>query len=686
MLRRTAISAFPLLPMTAMYVIGTAAGLYWWNIYTAVAIIIIAAALILLRHSYLATMSLSLFVAYMAASFHSVTAGQAVTEKEYTWQGRIKQLKIGDTSQLMTIEIYAVADNTSINLQAIRPFDASVTLADFTPELQPHDIITFKATFNKPTPRFDLPDEIDYSTILLNRQIYYSAIIDRNNIIDVAPGTSIAAYGYGLRQHLTDIIHRSQLSPSSKEFLGALITGDTSELSPDTRQSFRDAGLAHVLALSGLHVGIITIIFSLALWPLYAAGHRRLRSVLVMLMLWSYCIITGFSPSVTRAVIMATILITGTLLQRRVAALNSLCAAALVILILDPKAISSISFIMSFAAVASILIFANDFNPVNQRHRLAYNLTGLITVSIAAMLGTGLISILYFHTFPVYFLIANILVTFLLPPLLLSGISVIICAICGFSIKILCSITDFLCHSITSISQFIATLPGATIDSVYLPAWVLFPFILMLIALKLWLVKKDKIYGIVTATFASTLIIIFCTISHREHTPHIYVTRTSYHTDIIIDHGNEDLDIVTTSWQDTLQVRNRAEFRYSDFMGLRGINSLFIYPVNPAQCDTTLQYGKLSLTVLYRNPTSGTSSRLSDYLLICRGVTCPISTISEFYRPDTILLSYDLNPRRVENYSRQLHQLNMPYISLRDTTFSISIPQHTPGNQKTTKK
>lgn len=674
MLRRSVFSSFPLLPLTAMYMAGTIAGLYWWNIYIAIAIIIIAVILIVLRHSYFATLSLSFFVASLSASFYSKPDYQIIICDEYTWQGRIKQLKISDTSQLMTIEIYAIAGNNSTHLQAIRPFEASVTLADFTPELQPFDIITFTAKLDIPTPRYDLPDERDYAKFLQDRQIYYSTIIDRNNIIDVTTGSSIAAYGFRIRQHITDIIYRSQLSPSTKEFLGALITGDTSELSPDTRQSFRDAGLAHVLALSGLHVGIITIIFSLTLWPLYAAGHRRLRSIIIMLILWSYCIITGFSPSVTRAVVMATILITGTLLQRRVSALNSLCAAALVILIFDPKAISSISFIMSFAAVISILIFANDFNPVNQCNRFAYNLTGLITVSVAAMLGTGLISILYFHTFPIYFLISNILVTFLLPPLLMSGIGVIICSLIGLSAGLLCTLTDFLSQCVTSVSQFISSLPGATIDSIYLPAWILLPFIAMLITLKLWLLKKDKIYGIATCTLTASLIIIFCSITHTGHEPRIYLTRTSYHTDIVIDHGNENLNILTTSWQDTLQVRNRAEFRYADFMGRRGINTLHITPVNPMHSDTTLQYDNLSLTVLYRNPSSGNPTVAPTYLLICRGVTKPIDKLIKIYRPDTVLLSYDLSPRRIDSYTRQLHDLNIPQISLRDTIFSINLP------------
>ncbi|MDE7411623.1 MAG: ComEC family competence protein [Paramuribaculum sp.] len=674
--RRSVLSAFPLLPLTIAYAAGTVMGLFLWDITIAISIMLLCIVLLIIRYNYSAALGLSFLISFFSASFYSTADHDELTDNELIFQGTVKQHKISDTSQLMTVEIYAVADDSD-TLSAIRPFDISVTLADFTPEIRPHDIITIKAKLNHPEPCTDLPYETDYNTFLIDRHIYFSTIIDRNNILDIIPGYGVSATGYRIKTKISDTIYQSGLSSSTKEFLNALITGDTTDLSFSTRQSFQKAGLAHILALSGLHVGIITIILSLALWPLYAIGHQKIRSVIIMTVLWGYCIITGFSPSVTRAVIMASILITGTLLHRRVSALNSLCAAALIILMFDPRAVISIGFQMSFAAVAAILIFAIDLNPISRRNQITYNIVSLLAVSISAMLGTGLLSIIYFHSFPVYFLLANIAVTLLLPPFLFIGIIIIAVTYMGLQPPILFQLTDIISNAITSVTDFFSSLPGATIDNIYISVWTIIPYICFLITLKLWLIKKQKLWGYITLGTCLLSILIPCLTASSHLPSRAYIARTSYHTDLIIDRGTPLLEIITTAWQDTVQIKNRAEFRYSEYMGRQGIHQLKVTPVNSQKHDTVIDLGDKHLCIIYRNPQNDTISKHTDILLICRGVTHPLNDFINKYSPDSVILSYDLSPTRIDNYSRQLDSFNIPYHTMRsDGAWSAPLKSH----------
>ena len=212
------------------------------------------------------------------------------------------------------------------------------------------------------------------------------------------------------------------MSDPTIAFYIATITGDDSFLTDDSREEYSRSGLAHILALSGLHVAIIATVIAALLFPLHLMRQRKLRYIITIVILWIYAIVTGLSPSVTRAVVMTSMFLIALMIERRNSSLNALCFAALVILLFSPMSLYSIGFQLSFCAVASILIFANRMNPISPRHKIAYHFTSLITVSISAMIGTGLISAYYFHTFPVYFLLSNIIVLLILPFVLGGGI------------------------------------------------------------------------------------------------------------------------------------------------------------------------------------------------------------------------------------------------------------------------
>lgn len=220
------------------------------------------------------------------------------------------------------------------------------------------------------------------------------------------------------REKLLTIYLRQTFTLEERAILSALTLGTKEELSEEVRESFAVAGAAHVLALSGLHIGFVYMIL------LFFCGKRKGRSrlitflqiCLVLIGLWTFAFITGLSPSVVRAVIMGSLLCVATFTGRTSLSFNLLLAAALGMLLYRPGWLFEAGFQMSFMAVVGILFV----HPWLNRKLTVNNVAGkylwdLTTVSLAAQVGTMPLVLLYFSRFPVYSLLSNLLVVPLIP-------------------------------------------------------------------------------------------------------------------------------------------------------------------------------------------------------------------------------------------------------------------------------
>jgi competence protein ComEC len=194
----------------------------------------------------------------------------------------------------------------------------------------------------------------------------------------------------------------------------ALSLGDKSKLNSSTRASFASAGAMHVLAVSGLHVGILLAMFQWIFLRIPSFRNRNLYIIFALIGIWCFALLTGLAPSVFRATLMFTILGFGQLLGKRFFNLNALLISALVLLMLDGKVLFDIGFQLSYLAMLGILFF---FKPVRNIFTPPYRWMNFIwegvAVGIAAQIGTLPISLYYFHQFPNYFILTNIGLLFL---------------------------------------------------------------------------------------------------------------------------------------------------------------------------------------------------------------------------------------------------------------------------------
>ena len=212
------------------------------------------------------------------------------------------------------------------------------------------------------------------------------------------------------RDRLLSHNEKHNMSESAYAVVAAMTMGDRSGLTRELRQSYAASGASHVLALSGLHLGVIYGLLSLIF------VHRRMRvlgQVLAMVAIWAYAALVGMPPSVLRSATMLTIFAFVVLTGRRQVSLNTLAFAAVVQLVVSPLSLWDVGFQMSFLAVLGIVMLnmrlGNLATPVwLSRWRVIGWVWSLVKVSLAAQLAVAPLSMYYFGTFPCYFLLTNL--------------------------------------------------------------------------------------------------------------------------------------------------------------------------------------------------------------------------------------------------------------------------------------
>ena len=221
--------------------------------------------------------------------------------------------------------------------------------------------------------------------------------------------------------------------------ISALTLGYREDLDKDVQRAFSASGAMHVLAVSGLHTGIV---WGIVVWILTLGGfgkplwdeklRRWLLNISAILLIWAYAFVTGLSPSVMRSALMLTFWALSSLFEKQTSRWNPLLAAAVTILICNPLALWSVSFQLSFAAVAGIMLFGSSMQQaVVSKGRVWQSVSGLLIVSLAAQLGTMPLTLHYFGQTSNYFALTNLIVVPMAGILLSLGFSTLAMSWCA---------------------------------------------------------------------------------------------------------------------------------------------------------------------------------------------------------------------------------------------------------------
>lgn len=371
---------------------------------------------------------------------------------------------------------------------SVAPLDAPVKVLLYTESgsLRRGEIVRFR---NFLTPLSDPASPTDsYARAMYSRGVAWRQSVspERLRRLDYRP--SLTDRAADLRDRLVRFVEGVPLDEESRAFIEAVMLGDRGQLDPEVTESFASAGVAHLLALSGMHLGIVTMILSAALLPFAFFVGRRSRYLILLAGVWVFAFLTGMSVSVVRAAVMTSVFLLSMMVQRRRTGLNTLCGAALFILLADPVALFNIGFQLSFITCAALLALSGHLDRLSEashdrryvlvhsewadRHpRLLWlrmklesvrgQFVGACCVAIAAFAVSWILTACYFHKVSLMFLPANLVAGALVWLIFMAAaVYLPLCAL-GAAPTVLGHAIDLLCNMLGNWCELLSGIDGS---------------------------------------------------------------------------------------------------------------------------------------------------------------------------------------------------------------------------------
>jgi len=316
------------------------------------------------------------------------------------------------------------------------------------------------------------PEQFDFRKHLKRKGIYHQIFLKDEEWQQSGQQSANFLYktGYSLRDRLLKVLMDNGISGDEYHVASAVLLGYDDQLPAYLRTGYTAAGAMHVLCVSGMHVGIIFLIFNFLLKPLEKKKWGiTVKALLLLGLIWFYALITGLSPSVQRASVMISFMLFAQVFKRKGFALNSLAASALIILLFQPTVLFNIGFQLSYSAVAGILFLQKPvYNLLFIKFRFLDFFWEATTVAIAAQLATTPFVLYYFNQFPTYFLLSNLFLTPLSFAIIVSGMVLLLVSF----IPVLPMLIGWLVSGLVYIMNYLILwtedLPGSVISGIYI--------------------------------------------------------------------------------------------------------------------------------------------------------------------------------------------------------------------------
>ncbi len=318
------------------------------------------------------------------------------------------------------------------------------------------------------------PNQFDYGAHLKSKGFAGTTYFSKAPILlkQSRQKSDVSGFFENLRLRCIAIFKSYDLGNDELGVASALILGQKSYLDKELKGSFAAAGAIHILAVSGLHVGIIyLLLINLVKYVLPKKRFKLLSVALVIAALWCYAGITGFSPSVLRATTMFSFIALGKETGRTGNIYNMLAVSALVLTIINPSIVKEVGFQLSYIAVIGIAaLFKPIYSLLIFKSWFADKAWSLLVVSFVAQLATFPLSIYYFGQFPNLFLISNLLVIPLATSALYSGLALLIIHWVPFIDILVAFCMKWILISLNASVYTIAAIPYSYTDGIYVTA------------------------------------------------------------------------------------------------------------------------------------------------------------------------------------------------------------------------
>ena len=341
------------------------------------------------------------------------------------YQARI--IKVAHQKTTGTILLNIQKDSTSLPLNVDDQLLLKPTLKELIPPLNPH--------------------QFNYKSYLAKQGIHHQLFVAEHQFLRLKSArTTLFGLSAKFRNKIQESLEKYQFKNNELAVINALLLGQRQDISKELIVDYQRAGAIHILAVSGLHIGILLLILTFIFKPLERIKYGDfIKTTIIVLLLWMFAFIAGLSASVVRAVTMFTFFAIGLSFRRKKVAAFSFISSLFFLLLINPMLLFDVGFQLSYLAVFGILwVQPKLYKIYKPRFILDKKAWELFTVSIAAQIGILPLSIYYFQQFPGLFLASNLVIIPFLGAILIGGILVIILSLFNFLHQFLADVYGFI--------------------------------------------------------------------------------------------------------------------------------------------------------------------------------------------------------------------------------------------------
>ena len=547
-------------------------------------------------------------------------------------------------------------------------------------QLQIGDVISFEAAVSVPENRGN-PAEFDVEKFYYVRNVSGTVFVPNDKWGFVARGEhDLFTSALRARERVAGLYRRCGFEGDGYALLCALTLGEKRDFPKELKESYGVAGASHVLALSGLHLGIFYMLLS---FVIYYRGRRRFvivfRELTIVATLWCFAFVAGLSPSVVRAAILFSLMSLARCLGRDVSSLSSLALAALLMLLFNPHLLFDVSFQLSFAAVLAILLLVPPLREVLQVGRLNAVLryvADMLILSLVAQVGTLPLVWYHFGVFPVYFLLTNVVVV----PMAFVLMSLAVLLWITAPIAVVSQGVSWLLHwgvsFMNGMVERVAALPGASLSLPALGVVELLLLFSVMSAVAYSLIARKRPLLLLSSAMAVALLAVFCFAGEEEkHGDYLLIYNNRKNPLLHVVSGKNNYLLSTVPQLD-------AEYEYSSAPYVKSDRLHEPQWVEPGYSDSLfsfdsglLAYAGLEVRLVDNAHWSeNIYSEPADVVILCRGFLGSVKELLEVYPAGCLVMDASLYARSRKRIMRECAALDVDVVDVAATGALMLVP------------
>ncbi len=367
------------------------------------------------------------------------------------------------------------------------------------------------------------PNAFDYQEYLKKKGIYHQIKLNEGSFVKLPNNQkTLRGFAFIYREKINKALSKYNFSQEELSIINAILLGQRQDINHEIFENYKNAGAIHILAVSGLHIGIILLFLNFLLQPLenFKKG-KIVKLIVIIFCLWLYAFVAGLSASVIRAVTMFTAIAIGWMSNRPSGVKNSLVVSLFFLLLINPLFLFDVGFQLSYTAVFSIVWIQPFFNDFwKPKFKIINYFWQLLTVSFAAQIGILPLSLYYFHQFPGLFFVSSLVIIPFLGIILGGGIVIIVLALLQILPQFLAGFYGLIIELMNNFVAIIAQQELFVFRNIAFSFLLMFVVYLFLGAIVQWIHKKTRpnlVYIFFTIIFIQMVLIYEKTESQKTN-------------------------------------------------------------------------------------------------------------------------------------------------------------------------